>query len=87
VVDGAQAIAIGLLRGVQDTGVPMVMAALSYWAVGIPTSYLLGFVFGLGGIGIWLGLSVGLALAGLLLMLRFWRGAITRVGLVERQDG
>jgi MATE family multidrug resistance protein len=47
----------------------------------------LGFVFGLGGIGIWLGLSVGLALAGLLLMLRFWRGAITRVGLVERQDG
>ncbi|MCF6233144.1 MAG: MATE family efflux transporter [Rhodobacteraceae bacterium] len=86
VVDGAQAIAIGLLRGVQDTGVPMVMAGLSYWAVGIPTSYLLGFVFGFGGIGIWLGLSAGLALAGILLMLRFWRGAITRVGRVEGQD-
>ena len=87
VVDGAQAMALGLLRGVQDTGVPMVMAALSYWAVGIPTSYLLGFVFGLGGIGIWLGLSVGLALAGILLMTRFWRGAITRVGRVDQRDG
>lgn len=79
-VDSTQAIALGLLRGVQDTGVPMVMAALSYWAVGIPASYLLGFVFGFGGVGIWLGLAVGLACAGVFLMLRFWYRAIVRVG-------
>ena len=67
-VDSAQAMALGLLRGVQDTRVPLLIAVLSYWAVGIPSSYLLGFVFGLGGVGIWLGLVVGLACAGLLLM-------------------
>ncbi|MEY8841887.1 MATE family efflux transporter, partial [Cribrihabitans sp. XS_ASV171] len=47
-VDGAQVVALGLLRGAQDTTVPMIMAALSYWAVGMPASYLLGFVLGLG---------------------------------------
>lgn len=82
-VDGAQAIALGLLRGVQDTTVPMVMAALSYWVIGIPTSYLLGFVFGLGGIGIWLGLVVGLACAGVFLMARFWGSSLAQIGPSE----
>jgi MATE family multidrug resistance protein len=80
-VDGAQAIALGLLRGVQDTRVPMLMAVLSYWVVGIPTSYLLGFVWGLGGVGVWLGLVTGLACAGVFLMLRFWRRALVKVAL------
>lgn len=78
-VDSAQAIALGLLRGVQDTGVPMVMAVLSYWGVGIPVSYALGFVYGFGGVGVWLGLAVGLACAGVFLMFRFWRRAIVKV--------
>ena len=46
-MDGTQAIALGLLRGVQDTRIPMWMAAFSYWVVGITSSYLLGFVLGL----------------------------------------
>ena len=79
-VDGAQVIALGLLRGVQDTRQPMIIAALSYWAVGMPASYILGFPLGLGGIGIWLGLVAGLACAGVLLMLRFWRKSIRSVG-------
>ena len=79
-VDSAQAIALGLLRGVQDTGIPMLMAVLSYWVVGIPASYLLGFTFGMGGVGIWLGLAVGLACAGAFLMVRFWGRAIVKVG-------
>ena len=78
-VDGAQVIALGLLRGVQDTGTPMIIAALSYWAIGIPASYILGFPMGLEGIGIWLGLVVGLAFAAVLLMWRFWRFSIVRV--------
>lgn len=77
-MDGAQVMALGLLRGVQDTAVPMIMAALSYWAVGIPASYVLGFTMGWGGIGIWLGLAAGLACAGVLLMVRFWTRGITR---------
>jgi MATE family multidrug resistance protein len=79
-VDGAQVIALGLLRGVQDTTVPMVMAAISYWLVGMPCSYIFGIVLGYDGIGIWMGLVVGLACAAVLLSLRFWRVIIWRVG-------
>ncbi|MDR9485863.1 MULTISPECIES: MATE family efflux transporter [Sediminimonas] len=78
VADAAQVIALGLLRGVQDTRVPMVIAALSYWAVGIPISYVLGFVLGWGGVGVWLGLAAGLALAGVFMLLRF-RGWLSRM--------
>ena len=77
-VDGAQVVALGLLRGVQDTTIPMVVAVLSYWAVGLTVSYLLGFPAGMGATGIWLGLVCGLACAGILLMLRFWIRAIGR---------
>ncbi|MEX0280649.1 MAG: MATE family efflux transporter [Arenibacterium sp.] len=78
-VDGAQVIAIGLLRGVQDTTIPMVIAALSYWAVGITTSYVFGFGLGWGGPGIWAGLVTGLTCAGILLMVRFWTRALPAV--------
>jgi len=71
-VDAAQVLSLGLLRGVQDTRVPMVIAGLSYWAVGVPASYVLGFTLGLGGAGIWLGLALGLALAGVFMLWRFW---------------
>jgi MATE family multidrug resistance protein len=73
--DGGQVLALGLLRGVQDTRVPMLIAVVSYWLIGIPASYFLGFVLGWGPEGVWLGLVVGLAFAGSLLMARFWRGA------------
>ncbi len=72
--DAAQVMALGLLRGVQDTRLPMIFAVFSYWLVGVPASYLLGFTLGLGGPGIWLGLVIGLVLAGSLMMARFWRG-------------
>jgi len=78
-VDAAQVMALGLLRGVQDTRVPMVIAALSYWAVGVPASYVLGFPLGLGGPGIWLGLALGLALAGVFMLWRFWGWSVHTV--------
>lgn len=71
--DGTQVIALGTLRGVQDTRLPMVYAAFSYWIVGVPTGYLLCFVLGWQGIGIWAGLAIGLAVAAALLNWRFWR--------------
>ncbi|CUJ11109.1 MATE family efflux transporter [Cognatishimia activa] len=71
-VDGAQALALGILRGIMDTRVPMIMAAISYWAVGVPASYFAGFVLGWGGVGVWVGLGLGLGVAALLLMWRFW---------------
>jgi multidrug resistance protein, MATE family len=80
-VDGAQAMALGLLRGVQDTRVPMVYAGISYWVVGIPCSYVAGFVLGYGGPGIWAGLVVGLGVAAVLLNARFWRVMLGRVAV------
>jgi MATE family multidrug resistance protein len=72
VVDAIQIMALGLLRGVQDTKVPMIFAAISYWVLGMPASYYLGFTLGWGGPGIWMGLVVGLFVASILLMARFW---------------
>lgn len=72
-VDGAQVVALGLLRGVQDARVPMVLAAVSYFGIGLPAAYALGFVVGWGATGIWIGLVVGLAGAAVLLNHRFWR--------------
>ena len=70
--DAMQVMALGLLRGIRDTRVPMWAAAVSYWVIGIPVSYALGFGLGLGGVGLWLGLCVGLAAAAATLMWRFW---------------
>lgn len=82
--DAMQAIALGLLRGVQDTQAPALIAAVAYWLIGAPTAYVAGFVLGFGPGGIWLGLLVGLAAAAGLLMRRFWageaRGGWTRAG-------
>jgi MATE family multidrug resistance protein len=83
-VDGAQVIALGLLRGVQDTRVPMIYAAVSYWLIGIPCSYLFGFTLGLEGIGIWLGLVVGLGAAAASLTWRFWGRSLRKLKAVAQ---
>ena len=78
-VDGAQVIALGLLRGLQDTQAPMIIATFSYWIIGMPASYVMGFWLGWGGIGVWMGLVVGLTCAAILLMARFWRQGVAQV--------
>ncbi|SFQ40104.1 multidrug resistance protein, MATE family [Roseivivax halotolerans] len=75
-VDGAQVITLGLLRGVQDTRVPMWMAAVAYWALGLPAAWIGGFVLGWGGVGVWLGLVTGLGAAAIMLLFRFWARAL-----------
>lgn len=72
-VDGAQAVAAGVLRGLQDTRVPMIIAGLGYWVAGFGTSILLGFAFDWQGVGIWAGLAVGLAVVSVLLGWRWSR--------------
>lgn len=75
VADAAQVMALGLLRGIRDTRVPMVIAAVCYWGIGIPASYLMAFHLGWGGVGLWLGLVVGLSLTAAALLARFWARA------------
>lgn len=71
-VDAAQIVALSVLRGVQDTQIPMWLACISYWVIGIPASYAMAFWFDLGPVGLWLGLTVGLGVAAVLLSQRFW---------------
>jgi MATE family multidrug resistance protein len=70
--DAMQVMALGLLRAIRDTRVPMIAAAISYWGIGIPTAYVLGIQLGYGGEGLWFGLVIGLTCAATLLMWRFW---------------
>ena len=80
--DGMQAVAAGALRGLQDTRVPMWIAAFSYWVPGIGLSLYLGFYTPLGGVGVWIGLAAGLTVAALLLTSRWARR--DRLGLTAR---
>lgn len=72
-VDGVQAIAAGMLRGLKDTTVPMVLALISYWPIGFVAAYVLAFRGGFGGIGVWYGFLLGLAAASISLTWRFFR--------------
>ena len=80
-VDAAQVVALSLLRGLQDTKVPMLIATVSYWLIGLPISYVLGFVLNYREIGVWLGLVFGLGIAAVLLWARF--SVLTRAGFVR----
>src|SRR6478609_7322935 len=69
--DGIQSIVSGALRGMNDTRVPLLFAAIGYWLIGFTTACALGFWTGLGAIGVWIGLSCGTAVYATLLVLRF----------------
>ncbi|MCT7663504.1 MATE family efflux transporter [Shinella kummerowiae] len=72
-VDGLQAIAAGLLRGLKDTRIPMILALISYWPIGFLAAWFFAFPAGFGGIGVWFGFLAGLAAASVLLNWRFYR--------------
>jgi MATE family multidrug resistance protein len=80
IVDGAQAVGAGMLRGIHDTAVPMLFAAFGYWGVGLGTAILFAFHFGWGGVGVWIGLATGLASVSVLMMTRWARRG--RLGLI-----
>ncbi|MBZ9791191.1 MATE family efflux transporter [Rhizobium sp. 3T7] len=71
-VDGLQAIANGLLRGLKDARVPMILALIAYWPIGFFLAWAFAFPLGFGGIGIWFGFLVGLAAAAVMLCARFY---------------
>ena len=71
ITDAVQSIAVGSLRGLKDTRVPLLFAGLGYWLIGFSLCYVLAFRTGLGAIGVWIGLSIGTAVYAGLLVLRF----------------
>ena len=60
-VDGAQVIGAGMLRGLHDTRWPLLFALVGYWVVGLGIGAWLAFAADWKGVGIWVGLASGLA--------------------------
>jgi multidrug resistance protein, MATE family len=80
IVDGAQVVGTGMLRGLQDTTWPMLFAAFGYWVVGIGFGCWLAFYRGYHGVGIWIGLALGLGIVAALVLARWLMRA--RFGLL-----
>ncbi len=72
ILDGVHKISYGALQGLQDTRVPMLFSILAFWIVGLPLGYWLGFQADWGGVGLWLGQSCGIAIAGIVFTVRFY---------------
>jgi multidrug resistance protein, MATE family len=70
--DGAQSVGAGVLRGLKDTRLPLAIALFGYWLVAFPLAIALGFGLHWQAVGVWAGLAVGIAVAALLLNLRFY---------------
>jgi len=67
--DGVQAVSTGTLRGLGDTRTPMLWNLAGHWFIGLPLGYTLCFVMGFGVIGLWWGLSTGLIICGIALVI------------------
>jgi MATE family multidrug resistance protein len=68
--DGMQVTTLSALRGLSETQIPTLIVFISYWIIGFAACYTLGFTFGLGPLGIWIGLATALIIASIFL---FWR--------------
>jgi MATE family multidrug resistance protein len=81
VVDGAQVVGAGMLRGLHDTRTPMIFTFVGYWAIGIGVGAWLAFRRDWQGQGIWTGLAIGLAIVAVLMIWRWSRRE--RLGLTR----
>jgi MATE family multidrug resistance protein len=85
--DGVQGVATGALRGLGDTRTPMLWNLAGHWFIGLPLGYSLCFGLGIGVIGLWWGLSIGLIICGVALLL-VWRHRIHQLdGVLRRTSG
>jgi len=81
-VDGAQVIGAGMLRGLHDTRWPLLFALFGYWVVGLGIGSWLAFAADWKGVGIWVGLASGLAAVAALMLVRWVMR--DRIGLARR---
>jgi MATE family multidrug resistance protein len=73
--DGLQAVATGALRGLGDTRTAMFWNLAGHWCIGLPVAYVMAFRLGWGITGLWWGLSSGLVVCGIALLI-FWQRRI-----------
>jgi len=85
IADGTQTVTAGALRGLNDTRLPLLFAAVSFWGVAFTSGLWLAFAAGLGAVGVWIGLSTGLIVYAALLLWRFQ--LLTRRGYLPAVPG
>ena len=78
IFDGLQGVLTGALRGIGDTRTPMFLNLAGHWAFGLPLGYTICFVLGYGVVGLWIGLSAGLIVVSLLLLM-VWSRRMTQL--------
>jgi MATE family multidrug resistance protein len=71
--DGTQAVATGVLRGIGETRMPMIVNVIGHWVFGLPVGYALCFWFAWGVAGLWIGLSIGLVFTAVVLVGVWWK--------------
>ena len=71
ILDAVQKITCGALQGLQDTRIPVLLNIPAFWFIGLTSGYLLSFYFNLGGVGLWIGQSIGVAVAASLFLIRW----------------
>lgn len=69
--DGVQAVGLGVLKGVTDVKIPMLITLVAYWIIALPLGYLFGFTLKLNIQGVWFGLLIGLTVAAISFVFRF----------------
>ncbi|MBI5610830.1 MAG: MATE family efflux transporter [Deltaproteobacteria bacterium] len=71
IADGIQAIGFGVLRGMDDTRVPVLFNILGFWLLGMPLGYIAVFRLHQHADRLWWGLFLSLAVVATSLILRF----------------
>lgn len=85
--DGLQVVATGALRGLGDTRTPMLCNLAAHWFIGLPVACGLAFYAGLGVVGLWIGLTTGLIICGVVLLAVWWRRVRTALPLLSHPAG
>lgn len=85
--DGLQGVGTGVLRGLGDTRTPMLWNLVAHWVIGLPIAYVLAFRLQLGVIGLWWGLSSGLIICGVALVVVWHRRIHAVLALLSSEPG
>lgn len=88
IADGIQVTVTGALRGIGNTRLAMIANLIGHYPIGLAIGLLLAFPLGMGAMGLWAGLAVGLCVVAAMLIIMWWRMTrdLTRIRPVEASE-
>lgn len=72
IVEGEKDVEEGMLRGLRDKRIKMLIEILGYWGVGLKIGEVMELKLGMGGVGIWIGIEEGIGMVEVMMKIR-WR--------------